>query len=77
MVELEHVEESTASLCEHTEGEGGAEKAPCCGTVAAAGAGAEWLTCHTVTTAGAGARVSSTVLSSHCNNRTAILGLDG
>ena len=32
------------------QGEGGAEKAPCCDTVAAAGAGAERLTYSTVAT---------------------------
>ena len=58
-------------------GEGGAEKAPCCGTVAAAGAGAERLTCRTIVTAGAGANVSPVVTSSNCSSMTAVLGLDG
>ena len=38
---------------ERTAGEGGVEKAPCCGTVATAGVGAERLSCRTVATAGA------------------------
>ena len=64
-------------LCECAAGEGGAEKAPCCGTVAAAVAGAEWLSCHTVVTAEADARVSPAVSSSHYSSMTAALGLDG
>ena len=58
-------------------GEGGVEKAPCCGTVAAAGADAERLTCRTVATVGADARVSSAVISSHYSSMTAVLELDG
>ena len=58
-------------------GEGGAEKIPCCGTVAVAGAGVERLTCRTVATAGACTEVSSAVLSSHCSSMAAVLGLDG
>ena len=37
-------------MCEHTVREGGAEKAPCCGTVAVVEADTEWLTCRTVAT---------------------------
>ena len=66
-----------ASLCEHTAREDDAEKAPCCGTVAAAGVGVERLTCRTVATAGVGTKVSSAVLSSHCSSMAAVLGLDG
>ena len=58
-------------------GEGGAEKAPCCGTVATAGAGAVRLSCRTVATAGAGAKVSPAVTSSHSSNIADVLGLDG
>ena len=66
-----------ASLCEHTAREDDAEKAPCCGTVAAAEAGAERLTCWYVATAGIGTEVSPAVLSSHCSIMTAVLELDG
>ena len=62
------------SLRAHTVEEGGARKVLCCGTIAAAGAGAERFTCYTVATAGADA--SPVVLSSHCCSMTAVLGLD-
>ena len=59
----------------------GAERTPCCCTVAVAGAGAEKLPCRTVATAGAGAKVSSAVTSSHCSSIAAwhicVLKLDG
>ena len=58
-------------LYKRTAGEGGAEKAPCCGTVATAGAGAERLTCRTVAVAGVGAEVSPAVTSSHCSSMAA------
>ena len=64
-------------MYEHTVREDGAEKAPCCGTVAAAEAGVERLTCRSVARAETGAEVSPTVLSSHCYSMTAVLGLDG
>ena len=70
------VRESATSLCKHTAGEGGVQKASYCGTVAAAGADAERLTCLTIATVGAGARFTPTVLSSHCCSRAAVLGLD-
>ena len=61
--------------------ETGAERAPCCCTVAAVGAGAERLPCRTVATTGAGAKVSLAVIYSHCSSMTAcyvcVLGLDG
>ena len=57
--------------------EGGVEKAPCYGTVAAAEAGAEWLTCHTIATTGVGAKVSPAITSSNYSSMVAILGLDG
>ena len=44
--------------CVNTAREGGAEKAPCCDTVAAAGAGAARLTCSTVGTCSGRRRVS-------------------
>ena len=57
------------------------KRAPCCCTVAAAGADAEWLSCRTVATAGAGVKVSPAVTSSHCSSMAAwyvcVLGLDG
>ena len=43
--------------CVNTAREGGAEKALCCDTVAAAGAGAELLTCSTVGTCSGRRRV--------------------
>ena len=64
-------------LCKHTASEDGAEKAPYCDTVAAAGAGAERLTCSTVATCRSRRMVSPAVLSSHCCSMTAVLGLDG
>ena len=51
--------------------QGQAPRAPCCCTVAAAGAGAKRLPCRTVATAGVGAKVSSTVVSSHRSSMTA------
>ena len=42
----------------NTTREGGAEKTPCCDTVAAAGADTAWLTCSTVGTCSGQCRVS-------------------
>ena len=58
-------------------GEDSTEKAPYCGIVATAGAGAERLPCRTVATVGAGTKVSPAVSSSHYSSITAVLRQDG
>ena len=62
--------------CVNTAEEGGADFAPCCDTVAAAGAGAAWLTYSTVGTCSGRRRVSPVCLSSYCYSMCAVLGLD-
>ena len=71
------VRESATSLCKHTAGEDGVQKASYCGTVAAAGAGAERLTCRTVATEGAYVKISPAVTSSNYSSMAAVLRLDG
>ena len=59
------------------QGKDGVENVLCCDIVAAAGAGAEWLTCSTVATCRDRRRVSPAVLSSYCCSMCVVLGLDG
>ena len=62
--------------CVNTAREGGAEKAPCCDTAAAAGAGATRLTCSTVAMQWP-AQSQPSMLSSYYFHMRAVLGLDG
>ena len=63
--------------CENIAEEGGADFAPCCDTVAAAGVDAARLICSTLATCRGRRRVSPALLSSYYCSMCAILGLDG